>query len=78
MPDRQHVARLDVAWNSIPGVAAAPDPIINHYAGMDLRTRLRLMAIDRETLADRENATIQVREVLSRQLHAYAKERRGH
>lgn len=76
VPDRRHVARLDVAWNSIPGVAAASDPIINHYAGVDQIARLRLMEIDRETLADRENATGQARNLLARQLHAYAKDRR--
>ena len=39
-PNRAHVARLDIAWNSIPGVCAAPDPIVRHYAGVgDLAAR---------------------------------------
>ncbi len=75
-PDRTRVTRLDAAWNSIPGIAIAPDPIINHYAGMDESTRLRLIAIDCETLPYRENASGQARILLSRQLSAYAKERR--
>ena len=73
-PERSHVAHLDAAWNSIPGVATAPDPIINHYAGIEDRIRVRLMEIDSETLPERENAPSQVRSLFSRQLNAYVKE----
>jgi hypothetical protein len=72
--ERSHVAHLDAAWNSIPGVATAPDPIINHYAGIEESMRLRLMEIDCETLPERENAPSQVRSLFSRQLNAYVKE----
>ncbi len=75
-PAKSHVAHLDAAWNSIPGVATAPDPIINHYAGIEDSMRLRLLEIDCETLPYRENATGQVRSGFSRQLNAYVKEMR--
>ena len=42
--NRRHVGRIGDAWNSIPGVCFADDPIILHYAGIpDLDHRARLM-----------------------------------
>lgn len=44
--NRRHVVRLDPAWNSVPGVAMSNDPIIHHYAGIELDWRLMLMRYD--------------------------------
>lgn len=44
--DRRRVHHLDPAWNSVPGVAMAPDPIVHHYAGVDMSKRLGLMLGD--------------------------------
>jgi hypothetical protein len=42
--NRRHVGRIGDAWNSIPGVCFADDPIILHYAGIpDLDHRAKLM-----------------------------------
>jgi hypothetical protein len=67
-PDRTHVARLDTTWNSIVGVAVTPDPVIHHYAGLDLSARLRLMQADRRTLDVREASGADVREAFAWQL----------
>jgi Nucleotide-diphospho-sugar transferase len=68
-PDRSHLARLDTAWNSAPGLAIAPDPIINHYAGIgDPKTRLRLIEVDATTVALREPAGPELRQAFSNQL----------
>jgi hypothetical protein len=42
----RHVAFIDTAWNSIPGVCSAPNPIIHHYAGMAHEQRLAGMSRD--------------------------------
>jgi hypothetical protein len=39
-----HISWLDVAWNSIPGRCASPQPIIHHYA--DVIDRLPYMRAD--------------------------------
>jgi hypothetical protein len=38
------VSRLNITWNSIPDVRQLDDPVIWHYAGMDLPRRLALMS----------------------------------
>ncbi|MEZ5786874.1 MAG: hypothetical protein R3D62_10530 [Xanthobacteraceae bacterium] len=45
-PDRAHLAHLDPAWNSIPGVASVRDPIIHHWAGIFGSARERGLAAD--------------------------------
>jgi hypothetical protein len=44
--DRQRVHKLDPAWNSVPGIAMAADPIVHHYAGVDMSKRFDLMRTD--------------------------------
>ncbi len=68
-PNRSRLARLDTAWNSAPGLAIAPDPIINHYAGIsDPGTRLRLIEVDARTAPLREGASPELRQAFSSQL----------
>lgn len=68
-PNRSRLARLDTAWNSVPGLAAAPDPIIHHYAGIgNPATRLRLIEFDAMTAPLREGAGTPLREAFARQL----------
>jgi len=45
-PFRSRVTRLDPAWNSVPGIAMAPDPVVHHYAGMPHADRLHFMPAD--------------------------------
>jgi mannose-6-phosphate isomerase-like protein (cupin superfamily) len=70
-PNRSHVARLDIVWNSIPGFAIAPDPIINHYAGLHFGTRLRLVEVDARTAPLREAASPELRQAFSWQLASW-------
>lgn len=37
------LSSLNVTWNSIPNVCALDDPVIWHYAGMGMESRLRAM-----------------------------------
>ena len=61
--NRSRLARLDTAWNSIPGIATAPNPIIHHYAGIvNLGTRLRLIEVDARTVPLREAASPDLRQ----------------
>jgi Nucleotide-diphospho-sugar transferase len=67
-PNRSRLARLDTAWNSIPGLAIAPDPIVHHYAGIsNPSTRLRLVEADALTASMRERLDTDVREAIARQ-----------
>ena len=68
-PNRTHVARLDPAWNSIPGVAMAADPIVHHYAGIpNMAVRLRLVEADMGMLPSRDDVSANVRQALSTQI----------
>ncbi|MCS3727580.1 putative nucleotide-diphospho-sugar transferase [Bradyrhizobium betae] len=67
-PNRSRLARLDTAWNSIPGLATAPDPIVHHYAGIsNPSTRLRMVEADALTASMRERLDTDVREAIARQ-----------
>ena len=61
LANRKHIAKLDIAWNSIVGVAVGDDPIIHHYAGAPRSSRSRLLAIDGMTIDYRARATPGVR-----------------
>jgi hypothetical protein len=64
--NRSRLARLDTAWNSIPGIATAPDPIIHHYAGIvNPETRLRLLEVDARTASLREAASPDLRQAFA-------------
>lgn len=52
--DHKRVGSLNVAWNAIPGVANCYDPIVHHYAGVRLDTRLRVMRMDAASIAFRQ------------------------
>lgn len=41
---RAPLSRLNITWNSIPGVCQLEEPVIWHYAGMDMPRRLALMS----------------------------------
>jgi hypothetical protein len=41
--DRSPISRLNVTWNSIPDVCALADPVIWHFAGMQMERRRYLM-----------------------------------
>jgi hypothetical protein len=65
-PNRSRLARLDTAWNSIPGLAMAPDPIVHHYAGIgNPSTRLRMIEVDAMTAPLREHASPPLRQTFS-------------
>ncbi len=67
-PNRSHLAHLDTAWNSIPGLATAPDPIVHHYAGIsNPSTRLRLVEADALTAPMRERLNADLRQAIARQ-----------
>jgi hypothetical protein len=67
-PNRSHLARLDTAWNSIPGLATAPDPIVHHYAGIsNPSTRLKMVEADALTASMRERLDADVRQAIARQ-----------
>jgi hypothetical protein len=67
-PSRSGVARLDTAWNSIPGLATVPDPIVHHYAGIsNPSTRLRMVEADAMTAPLRERLHAHVRQAFARQ-----------
>lgn len=69
-PNRERVARMDIAWNSIPGIGMADDPIIHHFAGVgDYETRLKLMMADEKTLDLRAQTTPEIRQAFSWQLN---------
>ncbi|WP_441234125.1 putative nucleotide-diphospho-sugar transferase [Bradyrhizobium sp. 930_D9_N1_4] len=66
-PNRSRLAHLDTAWNSIPGLATAPDPIVHHYAGIsNPSTRLRMIEADAMTAALREHAGAELRQAFAR------------
>jgi hypothetical protein len=68
-PNRLHLARLDTVWNSVPGLATAPDAIIHHYAGIsNPSSRLRLVELDARTALLREGASTQLRQAFAEQL----------
>jgi galactosyl transferase GMA12/MNN10 family len=54
---RAHVARLDIAWNSIPGVAVSDDPIVHHYAGLPKSVRVPLLKSDAMMIDHRAKLT---------------------
>ncbi len=61
-PNRSRLARLDTVWNSIPGLATAPDPIVHHYAGIgNPSTRLRMIEVDAMTAPLRAHTSPQLR-----------------
>jgi len=65
-PNRSRLARLDTAWNSIPGLATAPDPIVQHYAGIgNPSTRLRMIEMDAKTAPLRERASPELRQTFA-------------
>ncbi|MBW7971503.1 hypothetical protein HYH08_18825 [Bradyrhizobium sp. BR 10289] len=67
-PNRSRLARLDTAWNSIPGLATAPDPIVHHYAGIsNPATRLKMIEVDAMTAPLREQMSPQLRQAFARQ-----------
>ena len=67
-PNRSGVAHLDTAWNSIPGLAVAPDPIVHHYAGIsNPSTRLKMIEADATTAPLRERMGAALRGALARQ-----------
>jgi hypothetical protein len=67
-PNRSHLARLDTIWNSIPGLATAPDPIVHHYAGIsNPSTRLKMVEADALTASMRERLDADVRQAVARQ-----------
>lgn len=72
VPDRAHLARLDAAWNSIPGLAMAPDPIVHHYAGLGHpATRLRILRTDAASADLRARAAPGLRQAFARQLNLW-------
>lgn len=71
-PDRSSVGHLDTAWNSIPGVAMADDPVIHHFAGLPHDVRLRLMESSVAMLEIYETGSVALRSALSRQLNLWA------
>jgi hypothetical protein len=64
-PSRSHIAKLDTAWNAIPGVGMAADPIIHHYAGGPRKICLELLKVDAKTLRVRKSADRKLREAFS-------------
>jgi hypothetical protein len=65
-PARDHIGLLDSAWNTIPGTAGVPDPIIHHYAaGVPVQVRCPLIAADCSTLEVREPAPAEIRAACS-------------
>jgi hypothetical protein len=67
-PNRSRLARLDTAWNSIPGLATVPDPIVHHYAGIsNPSTRLKMVAADALTASMRERLNADLRQAIARQ-----------
>ncbi|WP_426610933.1 putative nucleotide-diphospho-sugar transferase [Bradyrhizobium sp. McL0616] len=67
-PNRSRLARLDTAWNSIPGLATAPDPIVHHYAGIsNPSTRLKMVEADALTASMRERLNADLRQAIARQ-----------
>lgn len=75
-PDRSSIGHLDVAWNSIPGVAMADDPIVLHFAGLPHDVRLKLMKSTVATLGIYENESSALRSALAKQLSLWAKAER--
>jgi hypothetical protein len=73
-PRRSRVDKLDLAWNSIPGVMWASDPVIHHYAGLHQQARLRLLQADASTIPLRATANPAMRETLTRQLCLWAED----
>ncbi len=70
--DRAHVARLDPVWNSIPGLAMAPDPIIHHFSGLEGKVRLELIKADVGALPIYETASPETRSALSHHIGRWA------
>jgi hypothetical protein len=67
-PNRSRLARLDTIWNSIPGLATAPDPIVHHYAGIsNPSTRLKMVEADALTASMREPLDAGLRQAIARQ-----------
>jgi hypothetical protein len=67
-PNRSRLARLDTIWNSIPGLATAPDPIVHHYAGIsNPSTRLKMVEADALTASMREPLDADLRQAIARQ-----------
>ncbi len=66
--DRAHVRHLDPIWNSIPGVAMAPDPVIHHFAGVKGSTRFDLVKASAEIVPVYEIAPPAVRSALTSQI----------
>ncbi len=72
VPDRSSVGHLDTAWNSIPGIAMADDPVIHHFAGLPHDARLRLMESSVAMLEIYETAPAKLRSMLAHQLNLWA------
>lgn len=70
--DRAHVAHLDPAWNSIPGVAMAAAPVIHHFSGLKGEVQLELIKADVDALPIYETAPAETRSALSRHISQWA------
>jgi hypothetical protein len=67
-PNRSRLAHLDTVWNSIPGIATAPEAIIHHYAGAGhTPTILRLFEAEASTAPLRERASAELRQAFADQ-----------
>lgn len=75
-PDRAHIARLDPAWNSIPGIADVRDPIIHHWAGIFGSTRERALAADAALIPLRDDQGEPARIAITAAMNALADEAR--
>jgi hypothetical protein len=68
-PNRSRLARLDTIWNSVPGLATAPDPIVHHYAGIsNPSTRLKMIEADAGSAPLREGLSADLRSAFARKL----------
>jgi hypothetical protein len=59
----RRVGRLDVTWNSIPHVCALDDPVIWHFAGMEMGARLEAMRRASGKVPQRDAAVARFRRV---------------
>jgi hypothetical protein len=69
---RARVAPLDTTWNSIPGAAMMPDPVICHYAGFKHETRDAFMKLAAASAAERAPKPQAARDSHSRGEHLLA------
>jgi hypothetical protein len=67
-PNRSRLAHLDTVWNSVPGLATAPEAIIHHYAGVgNAQTILKLIEVEARTVPLRESASAELRQAFADQ-----------